>query len=243
MKKLFALTVVLAIAGCKKKNTDETPPTPTPTPVAGSGSASETGSGSATTPATTPTPTPPAAKCELKVQLAGDGLTWTAGADTGEMPKAIDVDKLKSTAKDLAAKGGPCTALIDADDKVLYQNVITAMDAIIAGGIADVALDIPGGPAPSKSATDPTKPDLKSGAVVVISKDAVTLDGKEVGKLADAKLDAALATAFTDAKKTKPSRLLIVQADKDTTWANLSRIVGAGTTAGFPDVLFAVKNN
>jgi biopolymer transport protein ExbD len=242
MTKTISIALVLALAGgCKDKKKDPAPVEPAPLPTAGSGS----GSGSAMTPTTPTTPTTGsgsavAAGCELALTIDGSSVSWKTATSAGAMADGIDAAKITETAKTVAA-AGPCTATISADDKVVYQDVITVMDAVTAGGIKDVGLEFGGPDMPKPTVTGPP-PAVKEMPVVVITTDTVMLNSKELGKLADAKLDAVLAAAFADAKKASPAGHLILQADKGTTWANLAKVVGAAYAAGFGNVLFAVKN-
>lgn len=236
MTKTIALAVLLAVSACKGKKKEEAPVEPTPMPTTGSGS----GSGSAMTPATGSAIA--MTDCEVKFDVKVGSLSWTSTTAKGAMADGIDPAQVTAATKTAIPAGTTCHATISADDKVIYQDIITVMDAVLAGGISDIELDMKGAAAASDTGTSASG-DLKTMPVVAVTTDAVLVNNKEVGKLADAKLDAALATAFADAKKASPDAgKIILQADKATTWAHLTRVVGAAKTAGFGDVLFAIKN-
>jgi biopolymer transport protein ExbD len=230
--KAIAVAVVLFGGGCKgDRNEPRRDPPGAPAPA----------------PARTPTPEPVPDECEMQIEIKGGGLSWRVPSRAGgirfagAMGDGIVASQVTEAAKQAWSQYGPCTAVIRADDKVVYQDVVTVMDALVLGNIRDLELDLKGATArpPRKAATGG---EVRSMSIVAVAPEAVYLNGLELGKLADPNLDAALAAAYADAQKKTPGSQIVLQADRATTWANLARVVGAARTAGFTDVLFAVQN-
>jgi biopolymer transport protein ExbD len=220
--------VMIAIVACKSDK--PAPPAPTPTDL-GSGSGSSAiaaGSGSGS------------AACVIKVTLTQTNVAWDGGGVKGQS----DFKQGEKPHLD-ALNGLKCSAWLVADDKMLYQDVIAVMDALVQLGITDVALGNPKKPTDASSGSGsaaPTKPDLtgdlEDAPVLIITKTEVTFHGKLVGKPDDEALATKLAALLP---KDPKDPTFIIQADKDTAAKTINRVVTAAGNQGY-NVLFAVKN-
>ncbi len=96
---------------------------------------------------------------------------------------------------------------------------------------------------PSPPASGPDK--LKNAPVLVITKDMLTLDAggtsTEIAKLADAR-SAAKLDALTKALPPTHDGMLILQADESTPSNVINAVITTAKSAGYDNVLFAVKN-
>src|SRR5690349_16134539 len=182
-----------------------------------------------------PIPTTPGA-CVIDFSLAAGGLDWTAGDRAGAMADGIS-DTAVADAVRGAGPAGTCTATISASDTTKFQDVVTVMDAALAGGARAIALDV-GGPA----AAAPLAPGAdKLGPTITITTEAVKVSGTDVAKLDDPQLDHLLGDVLESKQAAQPGAKAVIQADAATAWKDLAEVIRAAKTAGYTDLLFATK--
>ena len=215
MRVANAAVVALLLFACKKTSEE---PAPAPTPA--------------------PTPAPQPGECVIALHLAAGGLSWTAGDKAGAMADGIS-DTAIADAIHAAGAPGTCVATIGATDTTTYQDVVTVMDAVIAGGARAILLDIDGGPAPAA----PLAPNAdKPGPTITITTEAVKVSGTDVARLDDPQLDHLLGDVLEAKQAKQAGTRAVIQADKATTWKDLAEVIRAAKAAGFTEPLFAVKN-
>lgn len=225
---VVAVVVLLATVACKQKKDESpaqtaAPPAPAAAPVAPAA------------PAAPPAvEAPPPAKCELAIKASPSLYEYEGGGAKGT---AKTIDQLKTAIAPLAGK---CEAVIAAQKAASYQELIAVLDAVNAAGITKVALDVEG-TAKVPTGAGPPKSELKSMPLIVVTKTDVTFDKKKIGKPTDANLDGEVKTALEAAKAAHPGNTFILQADKDTSSAQVLAIVKGASSAGYTEVLFAVK--
>jgi len=228
--KHLALALI-AIVACKS----DKPPTPAPTPTTPSGTGS--GSGSSVIAAGSDLGSAGAgsgsAACVIKVTMSQTNISWNGGGVKGQTDfkpgEPAHLDALNGLTK--------CAVWLVADDKLVYQDVVTTMDRLIKMGLVNVSLADPAnskpGPAPDPSGK------LRDEPVVIITKTEVRFRDKVIGKPDDDAITAKL-TAVLPKDPKDPT--LIIQADKDTSAKTINRVVTAASNQGYANVLFAVKN-
>jgi biopolymer transport protein ExbD len=86
--------------------------------------------------------------------------------------------------------------------------------------------------------------DMKSAPVVVVTKSEITVAGEKTDELKDAATGTGelKGLALKLAKPASADAPVIIQADQDTPATVINRIVLTIKTAGYDNVLFAVKN-
>jgi biopolymer transport protein ExbD len=79
--------------------------------------------------------------------------------------------------------------------------------------------------------------------VIVVTRQAVSVAGKEVGRLS-ADVTEPVAAALAKARTSDPGLqdLAILQADASTPMRTINQIIAGGRRAGFDNLLFATKN-
>jgi biopolymer transport protein ExbD len=100
-------------------------------------------------------------------------------------------------------------------------------------------------PPPSTPSTPASGTDgLKDAPVVIITRDAVRLGDKPVGTIAELTIGSGSIAALAKLLPPHPANpILILQADQATDMNVILRVIDTAKAAGFPNVLFAVKNH
>ena len=168
---------------------------------------------------------------------------------------------------------GACkpTVEITADDSVTYQDVVSTMDVALKAGFRSASIAIRNEAAMQfPTAIDETPPThcawpaaknvqakpmssgtipvvgadgLKDAAVVVITREEISIGELHVASVSDAAHGTGVIDQLTRAlPKQSPSLPIILQADSATDVAVINRVLLTLSNAGFKNVLFAVKN-
>ena len=184
---------------------------------------------------------------------------------------AVDTAWLEGELRALRAARHPdCGSSLElaADPDVQYQDVVTVMDVAIKVGFYDVGLSSPAelsitfaaGPAPAprcpmppRAAPAPVQPRparslllpardrLQHAPIIIVTKTAISLGGKELLSVAAAAAGDGLIPGLTAALGTSTDGLVILQADQSIDARVINRIVTTAKAAGFDNLLFAVK--
>ncbi len=157
---------------------------------------------------------------------------------------------------ELAAVPKTCAVLLAPDATVKYDDVIHVLDSLIHAGFTSVSVGKRGDkPTPTTAdgkldkaaaadlhagsfAHGYSKDEVKTLPVIVITTKTVSIAGKTVGKLDDADLAKKVAAALPANPKLAG---VIVEADKDVEAAAVTTAIDGAKSAGYNDVLFAVK--
>lgn len=216
-----------------------------------------------------PVAEPAAPTGPARALLIAEGGAWVAAE--GKEPKKVAVTKegIDTAALgmelDLLQSAASGTRLdIAAEDRVRYQEIVTAMDTALAKGMTAVSLVSPGElpvklpPAGTKAPARCADGAMKGGArpaegasapiatlpIVIVMKDGsgsfAGTDGTKT-EFAAAKGCEPTIPAMLEWLEAGTHKAIIVQADREATAAMIHRVVRTAQAAGATDVLFAVK--
>lgn len=191
-------------------------------------------------PATAPTP---CEKPDIEVAIGSAGVDVASGSAKQHRDGALDLGWLEDQLKPYVIGDCHPAVVVKAGAAVRYQDVISAMDSSIKVGLVDVALDTPGQGSGSAHPPSRGKPDLATAPVVVVTKTEVSFAAKHVATIAELE-KGAISDPIPELARVLPATtngLAILQADQDTDARVITRIVNALRTAGFDNVMFAVK--
>jgi biopolymer transport protein ExbD len=189
---------------------------------------------------------------EVQVEIGRDAVTFGRGGSTMSIARerhAIDRDAVETGLRELAKDcvGG---VEISAEPATGYQDLITVMDLAMAAGFEDIGIAKPGGDRPG----DPPAPSGPGGGgttiakapVVIVTKTEVLLDGTRLAGVDDriTAIEAAIAAALKAraVDPAAPAGALVIQADASATYETIMKVITGARTAGFEDVVFAVKS-
>jgi biopolymer transport protein ExbD len=182
---------------------------------------------------------------------------------------ALDRDWLDAELRPVASHGCRPSVEIGGEASVAYQDLITVMDVAVTAGFVDVGLASPGETVVSFAKLDPAaaalhcargtpkraarsarpaaprapgRDALAAATVIVITKTAISVAGKEIISTADAAVASAPIAVLEQAVRNGKSGTVVVQADEATSAIVIHHVVTTLQRAGHDDVLFAVKN-
>ncbi|HEY4243549.1 MAG TPA: hypothetical protein VGM88_27240 [Kofleriaceae bacterium] len=196
-----------------------------------------------------PSGTPaPASNCdEPTLSLDATGATLTTKHERWRLDGVFDATWLE--AKLRAIKQLECSALeLKTGDGVPYQTALDAMDTAVKVGFIDPELEgtiDPAAPLPPRANPARAKDGvtgLQQAPVVRIGKTDVEVAGTPVATVAALATGNARIEPLVAALADKQRNLVILQADAATDGHVINRVVGTLRSAGFDNVLFAVKN-
>jgi len=173
------------------------------------------------------------------IAIDHEGVTVTGHKGTHHKAGALDFAWLEA---ELRAGRDPdrSDAELHVAAGVAYQVAIDAMDVAVKSGLMDVGLD---------TGSDIGAPDNASGSdvlasapVIIVTKVEVTVGGKHIAMVDDLAKGSGNIVAIA-AELPKDRSLAILQADAATDMGLINRIVNTAKSAGYPNIMFAVKNH
>lgn len=200
------------------------------------GSAAAAGSGSAASPC-----------LELRIDLSPSEISLRREAlRTLERPGGkTDTDALRAALGELAAHCIGRVAIASTGE-LTYQEATEVMDQAAAAGFRELGISVgePSTAPPRAPGAGPTdRGDMASAPVILATKEAISVGGTEVAKLAAADVTAPVADALVRMRAADPklARVAILQADARTPMRVINQLIAAARRAGFDDLLFATK--